>query len=104
MQGEDIDGRQPAKRSVVIPSGNAGPVRQPDGLVPWQARTEEKLTIVPAYWAGGSGIAFTPTRARYSSAWRRSFPARTRIFSRLSIEETSSSCSVRNHCKKLMVM
>jgi hypothetical protein len=57
-----------------------------------------------SYFAVGSGIALTPTRARYSSACKRSSPARSTIFSRLSIDETSSSCSVKNHCKKLIVM
>src|SRR5439155_4764676 len=56
------------------------------------------------YCFGGSGIVLNPTRARYSSACSRSVPARSIIFSRLSIDETSSSCSVKNHCKKLIVM
>src|SRR5215813_13635792 len=56
------------------------------------------------YSFGGSGIALTPTRARYSSACKRSLPARSMIFNKLSIDETSSSCSVRNHCRKLIVM
>jgi hypothetical protein len=53
---------------------------------------------------GGSGIVLIPTRARYSSACSKSVPARSMILSKLSIDETSSSCSVRNHCKKLIVM
>src|ERR1700738_143960 len=53
---------------------------------------------------GGSGMVLRPTLARYSSAWRRSLPARSTILSKLSIDETSSSCSVRNHCRKLIVM
>src|SRR5437588_4042554 len=57
-----------------------------------------------AYSLGGSAIVFSPTRAKYSSAWSKSVPARPMIFKRLSIDETSSHCSVRNHCKKLIVM
>src|SRR6266436_5190953 len=64
----------------------------------------ETSLVVTLYSLGGAGIALTPTRARYSSACNRSLPARSRILSRLSIDETSSSCSVRNHCKKLIVM
>jgi hypothetical protein len=64
----------------------------------------ETSLVVTLYCFGGSGIVLSPTRARYSSAWRRSFPARSMILSRLSIDETSSSCSVRNHCRKLIVM
>jgi hypothetical protein len=52
----------------------------------------------------GSGIVLNPTRARYSSACNKSVPARSMIFSKLSIDETSSSCSVRNHWRKLIVM
>ncbi len=56
------------------------------------------------YSFAGSGIVLNPTRARYSSACNKSVPARSMILSRLSIEETSSSCSVRNHCRKLIVI
>ena len=69
------------------------------------AKAGVKMSILtPNHSFGGAGMALTPTRARYSSACNRSLPARSRIFRRLSIEETSSSCSVRNHCKKLIVM
>jgi hypothetical protein len=75
-------------RPFVIPSG-----------------VEESLaTSEDSYCFGGSGIVLSPTRARYSSACRRSGPARSIILSRLSIDETSSSCSVKNHCRKLIVM
>src|SRR6266700_3982053 len=57
-----------------------------------------------SYCFGGSGIVLSPTRAKYSSACSRSVPARSMILSRLSIDETSSSCSVRNHWRKLIVM
>src|SRR5439155_12366644 len=57
-----------------------------------------------AYSLGGSDIVRIPTRARYSSACNKSVPARSMILSRLSIDETSSSCSVRNHCRKLIVV
>src|SRR2546421_13381 len=61
-----------------------------------------RLGPFSAYCFCCSGIVLIPTRARYSSACSRSLPARSTIFSRLSIDETSSSCSVRNHCRKLI--
>lgn len=60
--------------------------------------------LPPPHSFAGSGIVLIPTRARYSSACNKSVPARSMIFSRLSIDETSSSCSVRNHWRKLIVM
>src|SRR5207245_4170477 len=64
----------------------------------------QSANVQLCYSFGGAGIARTPTRAKYSSAWSRSFPARSTILSRLSIDEPSSSCSVRNQWRELIVM
>jgi hypothetical protein len=42
----------------VIPSGNASPVRQSDGLVPWRARTEESLTLTVDFFSDFADVEF----------------------------------------------
>jgi hypothetical protein len=89
--------------------GQASALTNTPQVIVWGAHAPSRalfgaLAELPSYCFGGSGIVLNPTRARYSSACNKSFPARSMIFSRLSIEETSSSCSVRNHWRKLIVI